>query len=156
MKKKNLNFILGSILTGIVLLVVLVGIFYTPYDPTAMDNANKLSGISLAHPFGCDNFGRDILSRVMKGSGTTLLVALSTVAIGTFFGVLLGAFTGYFGGLLDEVLMRIIDVVFAFPSILLALVFISLLHTGLPPTAPALWIHPADYWFLQSLCLVRL
>ena len=55
MKKKNLNFILGSILTGIVLLVVLVGIFYTPYDPTAMDNANKLSGISLAHPFGCDN-----------------------------------------------------------------------------------------------------
>ena len=122
MKKKNLNFILGSILTGIVLLVVLVGIFYTPYDPTAMDNANKLSGISLAHPFGCDNFGRDILSRVMKGSGTTLLVALSTVAIGTFFGVLLGAFTGYFGGL--------IDVVFAFPSILLALVFISLLGPG--------------------------
>ena len=66
----------------------------------------------------------------MKGSGTTLLVALSTVAIGTFFGVLLGAFTGYFGGLLDEVLMRIIDVVFAFPSILLALVFISLLGPG--------------------------
>ena len=60
MKKKNLNLILGSILTGLVLLVVLVGIFYTPYDPTAMDNANKLSGVTLAHPFGCDNFGRDI------------------------------------------------------------------------------------------------
>ena len=58
MKKKNLNLILGSILTGLVLLVVLVGIFYTPYDPTAMDNANKLSGVTLAHPFGCDNFGR--------------------------------------------------------------------------------------------------
>ena len=130
MKKKNLNLILGSILTGFVLLVVLIGIFYTPYDPTAMDNANKLSGATLAHPFGCDNFGRDILSRVMKGSGTTLSVALSTVAIGTFFGVLLGAFTGYFGGLLDEVLMRINDVVFAFPSILLALVFISLLGPG--------------------------
>ena len=117
MKKKNLNLILGSILTGLVLLVVLVGIFYTPYDPTAMDNANKLSGVTLAHPFGCDNFGRDILSRVMQG-------------IGTFFGVLLGAFTGYFGGLLDEILMRINDVVFAFPSILLALVFISLLGPG--------------------------
>ena len=50
MKKKNLNLILGSILTGLVLLVVLVGIFYTPYDPTAMDNANKLSGVTLAHP----------------------------------------------------------------------------------------------------------
>ena len=130
MKKKNLNLILGSILTGLVLLVVLVGIFYTPYDPTAMDNANKLSGVTLAHPFGCDNFGRDILSRVMQGSGTTLSVAVSTVAIGTFFGVLLGAFTGYFGGLLDEILMRINDVVFAFPSILLALVFISLLGPG--------------------------
>ena len=77
-----------------------------------------------------DYFGRDILSRVMQGSGTTLSVAVSTVAIGTFFGVLLGAFTGYFGGLLDEILMRINDVVFAFPSILLALVFISLLGPG--------------------------
>ena len=101
MKKKNLNLILGSILTGLVLLVVLVGIFYTPYDPTAMDNANKLSGVTLAHPFGSANFGRDILSRVMQGSGTTLSVAVSTVAIGTLFGVLLGAFTGYFGGLLE-------------------------------------------------------
>ena len=66
----------------------------------------------------------------MKGAGTTFLVALGTVLIGTAFGVLIGAFTGYFGGTIDEILMRIIDAVFAFPSILLALVFISLLGTG--------------------------
>ena len=89
-----------------------------------------MQGFPLAHPLGCDNFGRDILSRVMKGAGTTFLVALGTVLIGTAFGVLIGAFTGYFGGTIDEILMRIIDAVFAFPSILLALVFISLLGTG--------------------------
>ena len=66
----------------------------------------------------------------MRGAGTTFLVALGTVLIGTAFGVLIGAFTGYFGGTIDEILMRIIDAVFAFPSILLALVFISLLGPG--------------------------
>lgn len=130
MKKKNWNLMLGSILTGLVLIFVLVGLVYTPYDPTAMDSANKLAGPSLAHLFGCDNFGRDTLSRVMEGSGTTLLIAIATVAIGTFFGIVIGAFSGYFGGLLDEIVMRVIDVVFAFPSILLALVFISLLGPG--------------------------
>ena len=118
--KKNYNLILGGAITAVMLLLILTGFFWT----------NKFAGISLAHPLGCDNFGRDILSRVMKGAGTTFLVALGTVLIGTAFGVLIGAFTGYFGGTIDEILMRIIDAVFAFPSILLALVFISLLGTG--------------------------
>ena len=128
--KKNYNLILGGAITTVMLLLILTGFFWTPYDPEAMDAANKFAGISLSHPLGCDNFGRDILSRVMKGAGTTFLVALGTVLIGTVFGVLIGAFTGYFGGTIDEILMRIIDAVFAFPSILLALVFISLLETG--------------------------
>ncbi len=127
---KNWNLILGSILTGTVCLFVLIGLFAVPYDPEAMDASLKLAGASAAHPFGCDQFGRDILSRVMKGSGVTLLIALATVVVGAFFGILLGAFTGYSGGLVDEVLMRINDVLFAFPSILLALVFISLLGPG--------------------------
>ena len=125
--KKNYNLILGGAITAVMLLLILTGFFWTPYDPESMEAANKFAGISLAHPLGCDNFGRDILSRVMKGAGTTFLVALGTVLIGTAFGVLIGAFTGYFGGTIDEILMRIIDAVFAFPSILLALVFISLL-----------------------------
>lgn len=128
--KKNYNLILGGVITAVMLLLILIGFFWTPYDPETMDAVNKFAGISLAHPLGCDNFGRDILSRVMKGAGTTFLVALGTVLIGAVSGVLIGAFTGYFGGTVDEILMRIIDAVFAFPSILLALVFISLLGKG--------------------------
>lgn len=128
--RKNYNLILGGAITAVMLLLILTGFFWTPYDPESMEAVNKFAGISLAHPLGCDNFGRDILSRVMKGAGTTFLVALGTVLIGTAFGVLIGAFTGYFGGTIDEILMRIIDAVFAFPSILLALVFISLLGPG--------------------------
>lgn len=129
-KKPNYNFIIGSILTGLIVALALVSFVYTPYDPDAMDAANKFAGISLKHPMGCDNFGRDIFSRVMEGTKNTLFVALGTVAIGTVFGILLGAFTGYFGGILDEILMRINDAIFAFPSILLALVIVSLLGSG--------------------------
>lgn len=131
MKKKiNYNLRIGGMITGFMLLFVLIGCFWTPYDPEAMDGANKLAGVSLQHIMGCDHFGRDIFSRVLEGSGTTLFVALGTVSIGTFFGVLMGAFTGYYGGILDEILMRINDALFAFPSILLALVFVSLMGTG--------------------------
>ena len=129
-KKKNLNLIIGGILAGAVLLLIIVGIFWLPYDPEAMNIDLKHAGSSFAHPFGCDNYGRDIFSRVMVGARTTLLVALGTVGIGAGAGILIGAFTGYFGGWLDEVMMRVIDTLFAFPSILLALVVISLLNSG--------------------------
>lgn len=129
-KKKNYSLITGGILTSLMLLFVLTGFFYTPYDPEAMDASLKLAGVSGQHWMGCDNFGRDIFSRVLKGSGMTLLVALGTVGIGTAAGIVLGAFTGYFGGIADEILMRINDALFAFPSILLALVCISLLGSG--------------------------
>ncbi len=112
------------------LLLILLGLFWTPYDPAAMSVGPKLAWPSLLHPMGTDNFGRDILSRVMQGAGTTCTIALATVAIGAVVGTVLGAVTGYFGGLVDEVLMRLNDVLTAFPSILLALVVISLLGPG--------------------------
>ena len=131
MKKKNFNLLFGGALTLIVLLFVGTGFFWTPWDPNAMDETAALRGRSLSHPFGCDNFGRDLLSRVMKGGGHGRLPSpRATVAFGTFFGILLGAITGYFGGWLDEILMRVNDVLFAFPSILLALVFIGVLGSG--------------------------
>lgn len=129
-EQKNWNLLIGTVLTGFILLFVLIGFFYTPYDPEAMDATLKLAGVSGSHLMGCDHFGRDILSRVLKGSGTTFIVAFGTVSIGALAGILIGAVTGYYGGVLDEVLMRIIDAMFAFPSILLALVFVSLIGTG--------------------------
>ncbi len=129
-KKRSGTFLLGAVLTGAVLLATIVGAVWTPCDPEAMDAAASLSGPSPAHWMGCDNFGRDIFSRVLRGCGNTLSVALATVAIGAGGGLLIGAAGGYFGGWLDEILMRVIDTLFAIPSILLALVFISLLGPG--------------------------
>ena len=103
---------------------------WTPYSTTAMSAAEKFTAPSMHHIFGTDNFGRDIFSRVMQGLGTTLVISTSVVLFSTVAGVLLGAFTGYFGGILDEILMRITDAVNGFPSILLTLVIISLLGKG--------------------------
>ncbi|BCN32430.1 ABC transporter permease [Anaeromicropila herbilytica] len=130
MKTKNINFIIGSILVGIMLVFVLIGIFYTPYNPNQMDGSVKNMAPSFTHFFGTDNFGRDIFSRCMEGAKTTFLVAIITVSIGVIFGTVIGAISGYYGGILDEIFMRIIDVLLAFPSILLALVFVSVLGTG--------------------------
>lgn len=129
-RKKNYNIILGTAITGLVFILLLVGVFWTPYDPDLMNYSLKLTPPSWQHPFGCDNFGRDIFSRVLKGGGSTLLISGCTVLIGLVCGILVGAFTGYYGGVLDEIVMRLNDVVNSFPSILLALVFVSLLGPG--------------------------
>lgn len=129
-KKISINLLLGSIITSVMMILTVLGFFWTPYDTTKMDSKNKLAGCSWAHIMGCDNFGRDIFSRVLEGLGNTFVIAFATVCIGVCVGIILGAFTGYFGGWLDEVLMRINDVLFAFPNILLALLFVSLFGTG--------------------------
>ena len=129
-KKISFNLILGSVLLAVTLVPALIGLIWTPYDPEAMNSSLKLAGVSIRHIYGCDNFGRDIFSRIMAGSGITLLIAVGTVAFGSIIGTVIGAFTGYFGGIIDEALMRINDVALAFPSLLLALVMVSLLGTG--------------------------
>ena len=127
---KNKTFRAGLLITGIMLIVILIGLLWTPYDPNAMNGAEKMQGPSAAHLFGTDNFGRDIFSRVAQGAGATFLIAAATVAIGLVLGLLIGGLTGYYGGWLDEVLMRITDSILAFPSILLALVLIAILGKG--------------------------
>lgn len=129
-KKSNFNLILGSILVGLPMILVLVGFFWTPYEPTAMNVLIKNTPPSLSHPFGTDYMGRDILSRIMTGSRTTFFIGLMTVTIGSFFGIIIGAFTGYYGGILDEILMRLNDGLTSIPSILLALVFVSIFGAG--------------------------
>ena len=129
-EKKNHYLRAGLVLTGLMAALALLGCVWTPYPPTAMSGSEKFAAPCLRHLFGTDNFGRDIFSRVLAGAGTTFLISAATVVIGAAVGTLVGAFTGYFGGWLDEALMRINDAVTAFPSILLALVFISLLGFG--------------------------
>ncbi|MBR4831514.1 MAG: ABC transporter permease [Butyrivibrio sp.] len=127
---KDPYLVAGSVITGIVLLVIILGLFWMPYEPTKMSAAEKLQGISFRHIMGTDNMGRDVFSRVMYGSRVTLLIAIGTVAIGATVGTAIGALTGFYGGIFDEVTMRVIDALFAFPSILLALVIVSVFGTG--------------------------
>lgn len=129
-KRRNWNLILGCVITAFVIALIVMGFFWTPYEPTAMDSSARSAGPSADHILGTDNFGRDIFSRVLEGAGTTLVIAVATVAIGLAAGILIGAFTGYFGGWIDEVLMRVNDVITAFPSILMAMVLISILGSG--------------------------
>ena len=129
-KTKNIKFILGLTFTGIILLMMIAGIIHTPYDPMAMDLSSKLEGVSFKHIMGCDNFGRDIFSRVLVGVRETMFVAAAVVFIGTFVGIIIGTVTGYFGGWVDEILMRFNDAVLAFPSVLLALLVIGIMGGG--------------------------
>jgi len=129
-KRRNGCLTVGLILVACMAALILLGCFWTPYDPTAMAVGPKFDPPSLEHLLGTDSFGRDIFSRVLKGAGTTFAIALATVAMGAVCGTLLGAVTGYFGGWVDSVLMRLGDVLTAFPSILLALVVISILGPG--------------------------
>ena len=128
--KKNYNFIIGLLITALMLSLSVMGIFWTPNNPNAIDSSQRFLSPSIQYPLGTDNFGRCIFSRVVEGTGSTILVAAATVAIGFGVGMIVGCFTGYFGGWSDELLMRTGDVIMAFPSILLALVFISLIGTG--------------------------
>lgn len=129
-KVQNIYSIAGIILAFVLVLFILIGFFWTPYSPSQMSVELKFARPSLAHPFGCDNMGRDILSRIMAGSGFTLIVGFMTVLIGLVFGTLIGALTAYYGGRVDHIIMRINDAVMSFPSILIALVVISMFGIG--------------------------
>lgn len=128
--QKNSNFIVGTVILGFIFLFAVSGLFFAPYDPETMDVTCKLAPPSLTHWFGCDNFGRDIFSRVQSGTFVSLCVGVLSVLIGTVGGTVLGALMGYYGGVLDGILMRIMDILFAIPSILLALIFISIFGSG--------------------------
>lgn len=144
MKKNNkqysFSYIVGLALVVFTILVALISCVYTPYDPDTMDAAQKFAHASVKHLMGCDNFGRDILSRVMVGTRTTVLVGFFTVLTGVGVGTIVGAVTGYFGGVLDEILMRFNDSILAFPSILLALVIVSVMGSGTVKVTLALGI----------------
>lgn len=128
--KRNWNLIIGLSITGIILAAAVAAQFWTPYSITEMDSSSVNLAPSLKHLMGTDNFGRDIFSRTINGIGVTFLTAFASVAIGAFFGIILGAVTGYYGGILDELVMGAVNMILAFPSILLALIFIGFIGVG--------------------------
>jgi len=121
----------GLLILAVVLFVLAAGPILTPYDPLKTNPALKLQPPSFfsegAHPMGTDNFGRDILSRVIHGARLDLLIAFSVVAIALGIGSMVGTLSGYYGGPVDDVVMRVTDVLFAFPSFILAMAITAML-----------------------------
>lgn len=102
----------------------------SPYNPTANDFAAMTEAPSWAHPLGTDQFGRDLLSRLIYGARTALIVGLSSALVGGMIGLVLGVGSAYFGGKIDLILQRVFDIVMAFPLIILALAVVSIFGTG--------------------------
>ena len=115
----------GIILLAVVVVAFLISLFWTPYDPYATDAASKLLPPSAAHPFGTDNFGRDVLSRVMCAAKFTVFISVAGVAIALILGTLTGLPAGYFGGFTDKSIMLVNNSIMCFPGILLALVAVA-------------------------------
>ena len=132
-----LNFVrrrpLGAIGAAIILVMALLAAtanFIAPYDPLATDYGAMLAAPNAQHWLGTDAFGRDVLSRMIYGSRTALMVGLGASLLGAVFGSLIGVASAYFGGRVDLVVQRVMDVFFAFPVIILALAVVAILGTG--------------------------
>ena len=121
----------GSIILLLFLLMAIFAPVLAPYDPFYMDSSAPLAPLSAAHLLGTDNMGRDILSRIFYGARISLRVSLVSVTIATVAGVFLGVAAGYFGKLTDGVISRILEIMFAFPEVLLALLIMSILGPSL-------------------------
>lgn len=122
--------VLGAIIVFILILVAIVGPYVAPYDPVEIDMANRFAPPGMEHPLGTDDFGRDTLSRVIYGARVSLQVGIIAVSIAATVGSLLGMLAGYGNRILDEIIMRSMDVLFAFPAILLAIAVLAALGKG--------------------------
>lgn len=129
--KKNKAALFGGYFLLLMILIAIFGPLLTQYDPTKVDYSTKLLKPSADHWFGTDHNGRDIFTRIIHGMRLTLSVGFISVIIGAAFGVVLGIISGYYGGKWDALIMRMTDVMLAFPGILLALAVVSVLGKNL-------------------------
>jgi peptide/nickel transport system permease protein len=124
----------GRVGVGIVVLTAMaavVGPWLVPFDPSAQDLPLRLAAPSAAHPLGLDELGRDILARLLIGARISLLVGVSVVSVSAVVGTAVGAMAGYMGGWVDDVIGRVMDVLLAFPGILLAIALVAVLGPSL-------------------------
>jgi peptide/nickel transport system permease protein len=128
---RNFAFSLGALLTIALLLVAIAAPLLAPFDPNAQDTIRRLEAPSREHPLGLDDLGRDVLSRILFGARVSLRVGFSVVLIAAAIGIALGSMAGYFGGAADVIIMRICDILLAFPGILLAIALVAVLGPSL-------------------------
>ena len=129
--KRKKGAVIGLTVLILLILSALFSDILTPYEFDKINPINALRPPSLEHPMGTDAFGRDQLTRIMHGGRVSLQVGMISVLIGGTFGILMGAIAGFFGGWIDEIVSRFIDIMLAFPSILLALAVVSVLGPDL-------------------------
>lgn len=120
----------GLVIVGLFLLAITIGGALMPYSATEMDFGKLLSPPDIFHPFGTDSFGRDVLTRVLLGGRVSLMISITGVAIAAMIGIPAGLLSAWYGGLTDQVLMRFADLLFAFPSFVLALFLMVVLGFG--------------------------
>jgi len=123
----------GALVGSVVLLIIVISVtfsFLSPYDPLKSDIANRYQPPSLEHPFGTDGLGRDLLTRVLYGGRISLFVGVMVMIITLVIGVPVGAIAGYFGGWIDNILMRIIDAVLSLPSLLVLILLSAILRSS--------------------------
>jgi peptide/nickel transport system permease protein len=123
----NLNFSLGFILSAVIVMMAAASLLWTPYPANGMQAQHRLEAPSLRHLLGTDQYGRDILSRVMAGAVNSIAVGLMTVLIGLSSGVMVGLISAHRGGMVDEISMRLCDLLFGFPAVLTAILITSIL-----------------------------
>jgi peptide/nickel transport system permease protein len=127
----NRNLLIGGSILLVLVLVALLAPWLTPYGPQEHDPQNALQAPSLEHPFGTDNFGRDVLTRVVHGARIDLRVGVIAVISPFIIGIVIGSLAGYYGRWLDTIAMRAVDIVQAFPFLVLVIFIVSVLGPGL-------------------------
>jgi len=130
----------GLLIVIIIVVMALVGPLVSPFDPAAQALSLRLVGPTGSHWFGLDELGRDVLSRVLSGARISLLVGVIVVGVSSIVGTVMGAVAGYFGGAIDEIISRAIDVLLAFPGLLLAIAIVAVLGPSLVNVVLALTI----------------
>jgi peptide/nickel transport system permease protein len=121
----------GAIIIGVSLLIAFFPTLFAPYDPIAFDYKALLKGPTLAHPFGTDSFGRDVLSRVIHAYTIDMQIAVFATVGPFIFGTIVGAYVGYAGGLAESIFGRVVDAVITFPFLVLVIAIVSVLGPGL-------------------------
>ncbi|NCO68586.1 MAG: peptide ABC transporter permease [Nitrospirae bacterium CG_4_10_14_0_8_um_filter_41_23] len=128
---RNRLSVIGAVTVLLLITISLLAPFIAPYDPTAIDVRHTLSPPSKTHLLGTDELGRDLLSRIIWGSRVSLKVGFVAVGIAIVIGIIIGAIAGFYGGKVDAILMRFVDIMLAFPTFFLILAVISILEPNI-------------------------